>query len=70
MSQVLQMRGGRENDPRFGKRMSGEGTLAELQEQRFRLACARHGLNLHGRDRLDTTRFKPPATAGRLRLFY
>jgi DNA repair photolyase len=69
MSQIRQMRGGRENDPRFGARMSGEGIFAELQEQRFRLACARHGLNLHGRNQLDTTRFKPPAGTGQLSLF-
>lgn len=69
MSQVRQMRGGRENDPRFGKRMSGEGIFAELQENRFRLACERSGLNLHGRNRLDTTRFKPPATKRQLSLF-
>jgi DNA repair photolyase len=69
MSQIRQMRGGRENDPRFGARMSGEGIFAELQEKRFRLACKRHGFNLHGRDQLDTTRFKPPAAAGQLSLF-
>jgi len=69
MSQIRQMRGGRENDPRFGARMSGEGIFAELQEQRFRLACARHGLNLHGRNQLDTARFKPPAGTGQLSLF-
>lgn len=69
MSQIRQMRGGRENDPRFGKRMSGEGVFAELQEQRFRLACDRLGLNLHGRSQLDTTRFRPPAATGQLSLF-
>jgi DNA repair photolyase len=69
MSQIRQMRGGRENDPRFGARMTGEGIFAKLQEQRFRLACERHGLNLHGRNQLDTTRFKPPAAAGQLSLF-
>lgn len=69
MSQIRQMRGGRENDPRFGARMTGEGIFAKLQEQRFRLACERHGLNLHGRNQLDTTRFKPPVTAGQLSLF-
>jgi DNA repair photolyase len=69
MSQIRQMRGGRENDPRFGARMSGEGIFAELQEQRFRLACERHGLNLHGRNQLDTTRFKPPAASAQLSLF-
>ena len=69
MSQIRQMRGGRENDPRFGARMSGEGIFAELQEQRFRLTCERHGLNLHGRNELDTTRFKPLAGTGQLSLF-
>ena len=69
MSQIRQMRGGRENDPRFGKRMSGEGIFAELQEQRFRLACKRYGLNLHGRGELDTTRFTAPAGTGQLSLF-
>ena len=69
MSQIRQMRGGHENDPRFGKRMSGEGIFAELQQRRFRLACERHGLNLQGRNQLDTTRFKPPAGTGQLSLF-
>lgn len=69
MSQIRQMRGGRENDPRFGARMRGEGIFAELQQRRFRLACARHGLNLHGRNQLDTTRFRPPAATGQLSLF-
>jgi len=69
MSQIRQMRGGRENDPRFGKRMRGEGVFAEMQEQRFRLACERFGLNVHGRNELDTTRFNPPADTGQLSLF-
>ena len=70
MSQIRQMRGGRENDPRFGKRMSGEGIFAELQEQRFRLACERYGLNRDGRNRqLDTTHFLPPFGTGQLNLF-
>jgi DNA repair photolyase len=69
MSQIRQMRGGRENDPRFGTRMRGEGIFAELQQRRFRLACTRHGLNLHGRNQLDTTRFRPPAATGQLSLF-
>jgi len=69
MSQIRQMRGGRENDPRFGKRMSGEGVFAELQEQRFRLACERFGLNLEGRNQLDASRFKAPAKTGQLNLF-
>jgi DNA repair photolyase len=69
MSQIRQMRGGRENDPRFGTRMSGEGIFAELQENRFRLACERNGLDLHGRNQLDTTRFNPAVTRRQLSLF-
>jgi hypothetical protein len=49
--------------------MSGEGLFAQLQENRFRLACERNGLNLRGRVELDTTRFKPPAAKGQLSLF-
>src|SRR6185436_19558839 len=35
MSRVHVMRGGKDNDPRFGSRMSGEGMFAELLRQRF-----------------------------------
>jgi hypothetical protein len=49
--------------------MSGEGIFAELQEQRFRLACERYGLNLHARNQRDTTRFQAPAGTGQLSLF-
>ena len=69
MSQIRQMRDGRENDPRFGARMRGERVFAELQERRFRLACERYGLNRHGRNQLDTTRFMPPAGTGQMNLF-
>ncbi len=69
MSQIRQLRGGRENDAHFGSRMSGEGLFAELQARRFALACERHGLNRKGRNELDTTRFKPPARDGQLTLF-
>lgn len=69
MSQIRQMRGGRENDPRFGKRMSGEGIFAELQEQRFRIACERSGISTQERNQLDTSQFKPPAAKRQLSLF-
>ena len=45
MHQVQDMRGGRDNDPRFGSRMRGSGVYAELLTARFRAACARLGLN-------------------------
>ena len=73
MSIVRQMRGGRENDPRFHERMRGTGNYAELIDRRFDIACRRHGLNGHGGGRrtpaLDCTRFVPPSPAGQMKLF-
>ena len=70
MSIVRQMRGGRENDPNFGSRMSGTGNYAELMEKRFDIACRRFGLN-EGADEtpdLDCRRFRPPSPQGQLEL--
>ena len=73
MSIVRQMRGGRENDPRFHERMRGTGNYAELIDQRFDIACKRFGLNGHGGGRrtpeLDCTRFVPPSPGGQMKLF-
>jgi DNA repair photolyase len=73
ISIVHQMRGGRDNDPRFGRRMTGTGIFAELIEKRFDLACRRFGLNDHGAGRkppsLDCSRFRPPSAAGQMSLF-
>jgi DNA repair photolyase len=63
MSIVRQMRGGRDNDPRFGTRMSGTGNYAELIEKRFEVACRRFGVNRRRAPDLDCTRFRPPASA-------
>lgn len=60
MSLIQQIRGGRDNDPKFGSRMRGSGTLAELIAKRFALAVKRLGLNDHRNAPLDTTRFRPP----------
>jgi DNA repair photolyase len=68
MSLVRDMRGGRDNDPRFGTRMKGTGVLAELLRTRFRIACKRLNLNGSTRDTLDTTLFRPPTPSGQLRL--
>ena len=73
ISIVRQMRGGKDNDPRFGERMRGTGTFAELTARRFAIACKRFGLNGHGGGRrvpeLDCTRFVPPSPAGQMKLF-
>jgi DNA repair photolyase len=64
MSIVQDIRGGRDNDPRFGKRMHGQGQYADLIRKRFRLACRRLGLNAERNVPLDTTRFRPPVPDG------
>jgi DNA repair photolyase len=63
MSLVRQMRGGRDNDPRFGSRMQGEGEFAVLIRQRFALACRRSGLARGRTVSLDTAAFRPPSEA-------
>jgi DNA repair photolyase len=68
MSIVRQMRGGRENDARFGARMSGTGNYAELVEKRFDVACRRFGLNRRETPDLDCSRFRPPGPKGQLEL--
>ncbi len=64
MSLIQDMRGGRDNDPRFGTRMRGTGPFAELLRDRFHLACRRLGLNASKRDALNTTLFRPPTPPG------
>jgi len=74
MSLVRQLRGGRDNDPRFGTRMTGTGSFAELTAQRFEIACRRTGLNGDERGQaprreLDCSRFRRPDPAGQMALF-
>ena len=64
MSIVRQIRGGRDNEPRFGLRMGGQGEFADLIRRRFALACKRFSLDAERDPPLDTTRFRrPPAAA-------
>jgi DNA repair photolyase len=61
MSLIRDMRGGRDNDPRFGSRMRGEGPIAELLRARFKLTCGRLGLNSERRENPQPTHlFRPP----------
>jgi DNA repair photolyase len=70
MSRIHEMRDGRDNDPRFGTRMTGTGLFAELLRQRFDKACKRFGLNeREGVFDLDTSRFRPPSLHGQASLF-
>lgn len=57
MARVREMRGGKDNDARFGSRMTGQGVWAQLLRQRFHKATARLGLNRE-RVELDLTRFR------------
>ncbi len=63
MSLVRQMRGGKDYDAEWGKRMKGEGPIAEIIGQRFKFARRRYGL-----DRvlppLDISQFRVPPRAG------
>lgn len=61
ISLLRQSRGGADNDSRFGHRMRGTGTFAELLQQRFRIACRRLGLNQREQASLRTDLFVPPA---------
>lgn len=63
MNRVQAMRGGRDNDSRFGHRFRGEGVEAQLALQRFRLARRRLGYQ-QGLPPLDCSKFGPPARAG------
>jgi DNA repair photolyase len=45
MNRIREMRGGKNYDASFGRRMTGEGTWAKLIEQRFARASARHGFD-------------------------
>ncbi|MEH3046754.1 PA0069 family radical SAM protein [Sphingomonas adhaesiva] len=64
MAIVQSLRGGKDNDPRFGMRMKGEGPWAELLRTRFRIARAKAGFS-DERRRLDLRcdLFRPPAGA-------
>jgi DNA repair photolyase len=60
MSLVNDLRGGRDNDPRFGHRMRGQGPYAELLRKRFAQACRKHGLERGERLPVDTSKFRVP----------
>jgi DNA repair photolyase len=64
MSVLREMRGGRDNDPRFGTRMRGTGPYAQLLRNRFRIACQRLNLNKSGREVANTSLFRAPTPPG------
>ena len=60
MSLVRQMRGGKENDARFGSRMRGEGEFATLIRQRVAVAARKFGLARNRDIALACSLFTPP----------
>jgi DNA repair photolyase len=61
MARIQDMRGGRDNDARFGHRMTGQGLWADMLRQRFDKTVRRLGLTNH-RIEHDFSGFRPPAT--------
>jgi DNA repair photolyase len=69
-SRIRELRGGRDNDSRFGHRMRGQGPWAELLEKRFEAACRRNGLARRDGAPLATHLFRPPnATPDQMELW-
>jgi DNA repair photolyase len=68
MAIIQSLRGGKDNDPRFGMRMKGQGPWAELLRTRFRIARAKAGFPDRRRTldlRCDLFR-RPPGAQGEL----
>lgn len=63
MGRVRELHGGRDYDPEFGVRMTGQGAWAILLKQRFDLACRRLGL-AHRLPPLRTDLFRVPPMPG------
>jgi len=63
MSLVRQMRGGKDYDSQWGKRMRGEGPIADLLSKRFAAAKKRYGLEFRF-EGMDLTQFRVPPKAG------
>jgi DNA repair photolyase len=59
-NRIRELRGGRDNDSRFGHRMRGQGPWAELLRRRFDASCRRHGLVSGRESPLSVELFRPP----------
>ena len=64
MAIIQSLRGGKDNDPRFGMRMKGQGPWAELLKTRFRIARSKAGFPDRRRElHLRCDLFRRPAGA-------
>jgi DNA repair photolyase len=69
MNLIRSMRGGKDYDAQWGKRMRGDGPYAKQLANRFSLACKRIGMNSRRRA-LTAELFSPPQAGGvQLNLF-
>ncbi len=69
MARLREMRGGRDYDSEWGRRMTGEGVHAQLIARRFAVAARRLGLD-GPLPAADTSRFaRPPRAGDQLSLF-
>jgi DNA repair photolyase len=68
LHQIAEIHGGAVNDSRYGKRMRGEGEIANAIKQLFQMAVKKH---LSGRERFeyDLTAFRRPGEIEQLELF-
>jgi DNA repair photolyase len=62
MSLLHDLRGGRDNDSRFGSRMRGTGPYADLLRARFQAACRRLRIESGCGWQLETALFRPPGS--------
>ena len=67
MATIQSLRGGRDNDPRFGNRMKPEGVWADLFRRRFGIVMRRRGMTRPD-VRLDCRQFRRPTAGGQLSL--
>jgi DNA repair photolyase len=65
LGRIRDLRGGRLNESRFGRRMRGEGVLAEQIKALFALGCKRAGITGRGAQ-LSTAAFRRPGGTQRL----
>ena len=59
MATIRDLRGGKDNDPRFFSRLRGQGVWADLFRKRFEKACRDHGLG-RAKFNLNCSLFEPP----------
>jgi len=65
LGRIRDLRGGRLNESRFGRRMRGEGVLAQQIKALFALGCRRAGIEGRGPE-LSTAAFRRPGGTQRL----